>query len=205
MNWKQVYAFSEHRTKRILSGNAKFKEHKSNIHSPRSKTFFNIQDSQHSHKDTMIGLQRISKEIVESLTKALTPNFKVRQNSPKPIPQEQEQKQILKSNKEPEIIRQPLEQMENVKQNKEIENVEYINFTKLARKISQQPIKEIKIQKNEQKITRQRSQDFHSKQEEWLRKKNEKVFKQRIEQQCQQQRKENRLSFLEKSQTDRFQ
>ncbi|CAD8132625.1 unnamed protein product [Paramecium octaurelia] len=197
MNLKQVYAFSEHRTKRILSGNAKFKEHKSNIHSPRN--------SQHSHKDTMIGLQRISKEIVESLTKALTPNFKVRQNSPKPIPQEQEQKQILKSNKEPEILRQPLEQIENVKQNKEIENVEYINFTKLARKISQQPIKEIKIQKNEQKITRQRSQDFHSKQEEWLRKKNEKVFKQRIEQQCQQQRKENRLSFLEKSQTDRFQ
>ncbi|CAD8140196.1 unnamed protein product [Paramecium pentaurelia] len=197
MNWKQVYAFSEHRTKRILSGNAKFKEHKSNIHSPRN--------SQHSHKDTMVGLQRISKEIVESLTKALTPNCRVRQNSPKPLLQEQEQKQILKPNKEPEIMRQPLEQLENVKPNKEIENVEYINFTKFARKISQQPIKEIKIQKNEQKITRQRSQDFHSKQEEWLRKKNEKVLKQRMEQQCLQQRKENRLSFLEKSQTDRFQ
>ncbi|CAD8138773.1 unnamed protein product [Paramecium octaurelia] len=197
MNWKQVYASSEHRSKRILSGNAMSKDPKSNIHSPRN--------SQHSHKGTMLGLQRISKEIVESLTKALTPNCRVRQNSPKPILQEQEQKQIQKPNKEPEILRQPLEQLENVKPAKELENIEYINFTKFARKISQQPVKEIRIPKNEKKISRQRSQDFHSKQEEWLRKKNEKVLKQRIEQQCQQQRKENCVGFLEKSQTDRFQ
>ncbi|CAD8061703.1 unnamed protein product [Paramecium sonneborni] len=197
MNLKQVQAFSEHRTKRILSGNTKCKDHKSNIHSPRN--------SQNSNKGTMIGLQRISKELVESLTKALTPNCRVRQNSPKPIILEQEHKQIPKHNKQPEILQQPLEQLEILKPIKEIENVEYINFTKFARKISQQPIKEIRISKNEQKITRQRSQDFHSKQEEWLRKKNEKVLKQRIEQQCLQQMKENRASFLEKSQTDRFQ
>ncbi|KAM3127285.1 hypothetical protein pb186bvf_020614 [Paramecium bursaria] len=109
-------------------------------------------------------LQRISQQIVESLSKALTPNR---------VSRNQSQQRIVKE-QQPIVVQQKLEKQQ------EVQSPSYINFRKYAREISNQPAKGIQ-QKKQQKVSRQRSQDFHNQQEIWMKCRNDKILQKRLE------------------------